>query len=116
AKRDLRIDADCNYCFGEGGAGTYSDGKLYARAGSRSAVRGVLEVLVAHGAPSEILASWRPHVGSNRLPRVVRALRETLERSGGAGRFRMRAETVETAARAGGRPRRPGGAGRLDPA
>src|SRR5262245_28111667 len=59
ANRGLTIDPDSNYCFGEGGAGTYSDGKLYARAGSRSAVRGVLEVLVAHGAASEILASWR---------------------------------------------------------
>jgi len=103
ANRGLPIDPDSNYCFGEGGAGTYSDGKLYARAGSRAAVRGVLEVLVAHGAPPEILASWRPHVGSNRLPRVVRALRETLERSGGAVRFRMRAETIETDVRDGGR-------------
>src|SRR5262249_7142331 len=109
ANRGLTIDPDSNYCFGEGGAGTYSDGKLYARAGSRSAVRGVLEVLVAHGAPSEILASWRPHVGSNRLPRVVRALRETLERSGGAVRFRMRAGTIETDVRDGGRPVARGG-------
>ncbi len=101
ANRGLAIDPDSNYCFGEGGAGTYSDGKLYSRTGSRSAVRGVLEVLVAHGAPPEILASWRPHVGSNRLPRVVRALRDTLERSGGTVRFGMRAETLETNVRDG---------------
>ena len=98
ANRGLEIDPESNYCFGEGGAGTYSDGKLYTRAGSRPAVRGVLETLVAHGAPPEILASWRPHVGSNRLPLVVRALRETIERSGGRVRFGMRAEAIDTAA------------------
>jgi uncharacterized protein len=103
ANRGLPIDPDSNYCFGEGGAGTYSDGKLYTRTGSRAAVRGVLETLVAHGAPAEILASWRPHVGSNRLPQVVQALRATLLRSGGAIRFGARVEAIETALR-GGRP------------
>jgi len=101
ANRGLPIDPDSNYCFGEGGAGTYSDGKLYTRTGSRAAIRGVLEMLVAHGAPPEILASWRPHVGSNRLPRVVQALRETLLRSGGAMRFGARAEAIETVHRGG---------------
>jgi uncharacterized protein len=101
--RGLPIDPDSNYCFGEGGAGTYSDGKLYTRAGSRAAVRAVLETLVAHGAPPEILASWRPHVGSNRLPRVVQALRETLRRSGAAIRFGARVEEIETASRDGRR-------------
>jgi uncharacterized FAD-dependent dehydrogenase len=95
--RGLPVDPDSNYCFGEGGAGTYSDGKLYTRTGSRDAIRGVLELLVAHGAPEEILASWRPHVGSNRLPRVVQAMRETIERSGGRVRFGMRVEEIETA-------------------
>lgn len=101
--RGQRVDPDSNYCFGEGGAGTYSDGKLYTRTGSRPAIRAVLETLVAHGAPPDILASWRPHVGSNRLPRVVQALRETLRRSGGAVRFGRRAEAIETAPRAGRR-------------
>ena len=101
--RGLPIDPDSNYCFGEGGAGTYSDGKLYTRAGSRPAIRAVLETLVAHGAPPEILASWRPHVGSNRLPRVVQALRETVCRSGAAVRFGMRVEEIETSAHAGRR-------------
>jgi uncharacterized FAD-dependent dehydrogenase len=101
--RGLGVDPDSNYCFGEGGAGTYSDGKLYTRAGSKADVRGVLETLVAHGAPPEILASWRPHVGSNRLPGVVRALRESILRAGGAVRFGTRAEEIETAAVAGGR-------------
>ncbi len=99
ANRGLPIDPDCNYCFGEGGAGTYSDGKLYTRTGTRGGVRGVLELLVAHGAPAEILASWRPHVGSNRLPRVVQALRETVRRSGGAVRFGARVEHIEIAGR-----------------
>ncbi len=97
-------DPDSNYCFGEGGAGTYSDGKLYARSGSKADVRGVLETLVAHGARPDILASWRPHVGSNRLPEVVLALRETILRSGGVVRFGHRAEELETT-RAGPRPR-----------
>ena len=101
--RGLPIDPDSNYCFGEGGAGTYSDGKLYTRSGSRAAVRAVLETLVAHGAPQEILASWRPHVGSNLLPRVVRALRGTVQRSGGAVRFGTRVESLETIARDGRR-------------
>ncbi len=94
--RGQGVDPDSNYCFGEGGAGTYSDGKLYTRSGSKSAIRGVLETLVAHGAPPAILASWRPHVGSNRLPAVVRAMRETLRRAGSAVRFHARVERLET--------------------
>jgi uncharacterized FAD-dependent dehydrogenase len=101
--RGLPVDPDSNYCFGEGGAGTYSDGKLYTRTGGRAAVRAVLETLVAHGAPEEILASWRPHVGSNRLPRVVQALRETVRRSGGQVRFGARVEDIEVAAHDGRR-------------
>ena len=76
------VDVDSNYCFGEGGAGTYSDGKLYTRAHKRGDVRDVLEVLVEHGAPSDILVDARPHIGSNRLPKVVSALRERLESVG----------------------------------
>ena len=89
-----RVDGDSNYCFGEGGAGTYSDGKLYTRSGKKSKIRGVLEVLVAHGASPEILTSWRPHVGSNRLPRVVVALRETLVAAGVDVRFGLRVEEL----------------------
>ncbi len=96
-------DPDSNYCFGEGGAGTYSDGKLYTRSGKKPDVRGVLETLVAHGARRDILTSWRPHVGSNRLPEVVAALRETILRSGGEVRFGHRAEEIETREVAGGR-------------
>jgi uncharacterized FAD-dependent dehydrogenase len=76
------IDADSNYCFGEGGAGTYSDGKLYTRAHKRGSVRDVIELLALHGAPESILIDARPHIGSNRLPKVVTALREKLESVG----------------------------------
>jgi len=103
--RGQGVDPDSNYCFGEGGAGTFSDGKLYTRSGDRHAVRALLEELVAHGAPPEILASWRPHVGSNRLPRVVTALRETLLAGGAQLRFGVRAEELVVESVQGGAPR-----------
>ncbi|MBK7540104.1 MAG: NAD(P)/FAD-dependent oxidoreductase [Myxococcales bacterium] len=88
-RRDLKgltqhgiVDPDSNYCFGEGGAGTYSDGKLYTRSHKRGDVRDVIEILVEHGAPPEILVDARPHIGSNRLPKVVTALREHLAQVG----------------------------------
>ncbi len=84
------VPPDSNYCFGEGGAGTYSDGKLYTRAKKRGDVRDVLEILAAHGAPSAILVEARPHVGSNRLPKVVTAMREHLQAVGVAFRFGTR--------------------------
>ncbi len=82
-----RLDPQSNYCFGEGGAGTFSDGKLYTRAKDRQAVASVLRDLVRFGAPDEIAIESRPHVGSNRLPKVLTALREHLERSGVVYRF-----------------------------
>jgi uncharacterized FAD-dependent dehydrogenase len=85
------IDADSNYCHGEGGAGTYSDGKLYTRSGKPGEIAGVLRRLVEHGAPGEIETSWRPHIGSNRLPKVVTALRESIEAKGGRVLFGARA-------------------------
>lgn len=85
--RGERIDEDSNYCFGEGGAGTYSDGKLYTRAGKRGEVRDVLEVLARHGAPASILVDARPHIGSNKLPRVITAIRERLRGLGVDIRF-----------------------------
>ncbi len=90
------VDPESNYCFGEGGAGTYSDGKLYARSGSKRAIRGVLEMLVEHGATPEILSSWRPHIGSNKLPEVVRSMRESIRTAGGDVRFNTRAEELCT--------------------
>jgi uncharacterized protein len=86
-----RVDPDSNYCFGEGGAGTYSDGKLYTRSHKRGDVRDVIEILAVHGAPHEILIDARPHIGSNRLPKVITALREALERAGSEIRFGARA-------------------------
>jgi uncharacterized protein len=76
------VDPESNYCFGEGGAGTYSDGKLYTRAQKRGPVAAVLDCLVAHGADPGIRVEARPHVGSNRLPKIVTAIRETLARTG----------------------------------
>jgi uncharacterized FAD-dependent dehydrogenase len=85
-----RVDPDSNYCFGEGGAGTYSDGKLYTRAHKRGDVRDVIEILAAHGAPADILVDARPHIGSNKLPKVVTALRERLAAVGVEFRFGAR--------------------------
>ena len=84
------VDTDSNYCFGEGGAGTYSDGKLYTRAHKRGNVRDVIEVLAIHGAPAAILTDARPHIGSNRLPKVVTRIRERLESVGVVFRFGAR--------------------------
>jgi uncharacterized protein len=84
------VDPESNYCFGEGGAGTYSDGKLYTRADKRGPVLDVLHTLVVHGAPENILVDTRPHIGSNRLPKVVGRLRETVEAAGSAVRFGAR--------------------------
>jgi hypothetical protein len=78
---------DSNYCFGEGGAGTFSDGKLYTRATKRGPVRTVYETLVAHGAPERILIDAHPHIGSNLLPKVVMAMRESIRSAGGEVHF-----------------------------
>lgn len=81
------VHGDSNYCFGEGGAGTYSDGKLYTRAHKRGDIRDVIEILVHNGAPPAILSDARPHIGSNKLPKVVTAIRERLEAVGVEFRF-----------------------------
>src|SRR5215470_13346378 len=86
-----RVDPDSNYCYGEGGAGTYSDGKLYTRSHKRGDVRDVIEILATHGAPHDILIDARPHIGSNKLPRVITALRQTLASVGSEIRFGARA-------------------------
>ena len=65
------VNPDSNYCFGEGGAGTYSDGKLYTRSTKRGSVERILNILVQHGAQEEILIDAHPHIGSNKLPKVV---------------------------------------------
>ncbi|MCF8239164.1 MAG: FAD-binding protein [Saprospiraceae bacterium] len=93
-RRDLRaiqqfgeVDPDSNYCFGEGGAGTYSDGKLYTRSVKRGKMERVLNLLVEHGAPSDILVDAHPHIGSNKLPQVVMNIRETIQHFGGEIHF-----------------------------
>ncbi|MAO45922.1 MAG: FAD-binding protein [Crocinitomicaceae bacterium] len=81
------VDPDSNYCFGEGGAGTYSDGKLYTRAKKRGHVMEALVWLVAHGASSDILIDAHPHIGTNKLPKIITEIRSTIIRSGGEVRF-----------------------------
>jgi hypothetical protein len=81
------VNPESNYCFGEGGAGTYSDGKLYTRATKRGDVEAVLKTLVAHGANPEILIEAHPHIGSNKLPKVVQAMRQSIIDAGGEVRF-----------------------------
>jgi uncharacterized FAD-dependent dehydrogenase len=92
--RRSTVDPDSNYCFGEGGAGTYSDGKLYTRSHKRGDVRDVLEILVAHGAAAEILVDARPHIGSNKLPEIIVGLRQHLESVGVEFRFGARVVDV----------------------
>src|SRR5690606_20098181 len=84
------VNPDSNYCFGEGGAGTYSDGKLYTRSDKRGNVEKVLQSLVAHGAAEDILVDARPHIGTNKLPHIIRAIRETILAHGGEIHFDTR--------------------------
>ena len=88
--KEQLVNPDSNYCFGEGGAGTYSDGKLYTRATKRGDVGRVLRRLVQHGATPDILVDAHPHIGTNKLPAVVQALRETIIEAGGEVRFDTR--------------------------
>jgi uncharacterized protein len=81
--KDHVVNPDSNYCFGEGGAGTYSDGKLYTRSKKRGDVKRILEIFVAHGAKEEILYDAHPHIGTNKLPRLVTELRESIRKAGG---------------------------------
>ena len=93
-RRDLKaiqqdgiVNPHSNYCFGEGGAGTYSDGKLYTRSHKRGSIIKVLRQLVEHGATSDILIEAHPHIGSNKLPNIVAAIRETIIAHGGEVHF-----------------------------
>ena len=84
------VNPDSNYCFGEGGAGTYSDGKLYTRATKRGDVGRILRRLVQHGATPDILVDAHPHIGTNKLPAVVQSLRDAIIEAGGEVRFDTR--------------------------
>ncbi|RHX91322.1 FAD-binding protein [Leptospira yasudae] len=84
------VNEDSNYCFGEGGAGTYSDGKLYTRSKKRGNVRQILELLVGFGASKDILVEAHPHIGTNKLPKIVRKIREKIVEMGGEVHFEKR--------------------------
>lgn len=88
--REHTVHPDSNYCFGEGGAGTYSDGKLYTRSDKRGDISAVLETFVAFGAPADILIDAHPHIGTNKLPKIITAMREAIEAAGGEVRFNSR--------------------------
>ncbi|MCS7005814.1 MAG: FAD-binding protein [Cytophagales bacterium] len=84
------VNPDSNYCFGEGGAGTYSDGKLYTRSKKRGNFRRILEIFVAHGASPLILAESHPHIGTNKLPKIIAEMRESILQAGGEIHFETR--------------------------
>lgn len=84
------VNAESNYCFGEGGAGTFSDGKLFTRATKRGPVMEVYETFVAHGASPEILTDAHPHIGSDRLPDIIKAMRHSILNAGGEVHFDTR--------------------------
>ena len=93
-RRDLKaiqqngiVDPNSNYCFGEGGAGTYSDGKLYTRSKKRGHILKTLRLLVEHGANTDILVDAHPHIGTNKLPKIVANIRETILQFGGEVHF-----------------------------
>ena len=88
------VDPDSNYCFGEGGAGTYSDGKLYTRSGKRGDIDGILRTFVAYGASSDILVDAHPHIGTNKLPGIITAMREAIQAAGGEVRFGARVTDI----------------------
>lgn len=89
-QRNERVNPDSNYAFGEGGAGTYSDGKLYTRSKKRGNFRKSLEILHFHGADESILYEAHPHIGTDKLPRVIASMRETILKAGGVIRFDTR--------------------------
>ncbi len=88
------VNADSNYCYGEGGAGTYSDGKLYTRSTKRGDVRSILETLVRFGASEDILVEAHPHIGTNKLPGIIAAMRELILERGGEVHFNTRVTDI----------------------
>ena len=102
-KRDLaliaktqQVDAESNYCFGEGGAGAYSDGKLYTRSKKRGSIEKILNVFCQHGASTNILADAHPHIGTDKLPRVIENMRSTILRCGGEVHFQTKMTSLLT--------------------
>jgi uncharacterized protein len=84
------VNPDSNYCFGEGGAGTYSDGKLYTRSTKRGDVNKILELFVEHGADENILTNAHPHIGTNKLPKIIENMRQSILEAGGEIHFNTR--------------------------
>ena len=89
-QREGIVDPESNYCYGEGGAGAYSDGKLYTRSKKRGSVERILGIFVQHGAREDILIDAHPHIGSDKLPSVIKSMRETILRCGGEVHFETR--------------------------
>ena len=89
-RQEQRVDPESNYCFGEGGAGAYSDGKLYTRSKKRGSVDKILNVFCQHGASTAILSDAHPHIGTDRLPRVIENMRNTILRCGGEVHFQTK--------------------------
>lgn len=85
-----QVDAESNYCFGEGGAGAYSDGKLYTRSKKRGSIEKILNVFCQHGASTNILSDAHPHIGTDKLPRVIENMRNTILRCGGEVHFQTK--------------------------
>jgi uncharacterized FAD-dependent dehydrogenase len=85
--RNMGINPESNYCYGEGGAGTFSDGKLYTRSNKRGDTQRILRIFHAFGAPAEIIYDAHPHIGTDVLPRVIKAMRETILAQGGEIHF-----------------------------
>ena len=88
--RTQQVDGESNYCFGEGGAGAYSDGKLYTRSKKRGNTEKILNVFCQHGASTAILADAHPHIGTDRLPKVIENMRNTIIRCGGEVHFQTK--------------------------
>lgn len=92
--REGLVDTDSNYCFGEGGAGTFSDGKLFTRSSKRGDIREVLHQLVQFGADPDILVSAHPHIGSDKLPQIIENIRKCIVGHGGEYHFGCRVEDI----------------------
>jgi len=94
--RDMILNPESNYCFGDGGAGTYSDGKLYTRSKKRGDVEQVLKTFVEFGAEDEILVDAHPHIGTNKLPQIIVAMREAIVKYGGEVHFESKLTDIYT--------------------
>lgn len=92
--RSHTVDPESNYSFGEGGAGAFSDGKLYTRSKKRGSVEKILNVFCQHGASTSILVDAHPHIGTDKLPKVIEAMRETIRRCGGEVHFQTRMDEL----------------------